>query len=142
MRFQKISSTGEPLPADATDHAVVLDERAGLMWSADNVGTKEITHKAAEKAVAKLELAGFTDWRLPTVEELFLLADRSRFNPASDTAAFPSCKSDYYWSSSPVASSPADYAWIVYFYYGSADCNLRGNAAFVRAVRSVAPASQ
>ena len=142
MRFQKISSTGEPLSAEATDHAVVLDTITGLMWSANDVGSKELTHKAAEKAVAKLELAGFTDWRLPTVEELFLLADRSRYNPAIDTAAFPSCKSSWYWSSSPGASSPADGAWIVGFSYGHAYSDYRDGTAFVRAVRSVAPASQ
>ena len=45
-------------------------------------------------------------------------------------------------SSSPDASAPADYAWIVNFNNGNADYNNRDNTAFVRAVRSVAPASE
>ena len=42
---------------------------------------------------------------------------------------------------SPLASSPADYAWNVNFNNGNADYNNRNNKAFVRAVR-VARASQ
>ena len=45
-------------------------------------------------------------------------------------------------SSSPDASAPAGFAWIVNFNNGNADYNNRDNTAFVRAVRSVAPASQ
>ncbi|MDR3389888.1 MAG: reverse transcriptase domain-containing protein [Rudaea sp.] len=44
-------------------------------------------------------------------------------------------------SSSPDASSPADYAWNVNFNNGNSDYNHRNNNAFVRAVRSVSPAS-
>ena len=142
MRFVKISDTGLELPPDATEWAAVLDKAANLMWSANDVGKGEIKHAAAEKAVAKLDLAGAKDWRLPTVEELFLLADRTKFCPAIDTDFFPSCQSDYYWSSSPDASAPADDAWIVHFNNGHSDDNHRGHTAFVRAVRSVVPASQ
>ena len=45
-------------------------------------------------------------------------------------------------SSSPDASAPADYAWIVNFNNGNSDNNHRDNTAFVRAVRSVVPASE
>ena len=142
MRFVKISDTGTELPPDAPEWAAVLDQAAGLMWSTNNVGKGELKHAAAEKAVAALDLAGAQDWRLPAVEELFLLADRTRYNPAIDTAFFPSCKSDWYWSSSPDASAPAVFAWLVYFGGGHAAYISRDCTAFVRAVRSVAPASQ
>ena len=52
--------------------------RTGLIWSKADVTAKSVTHKKAEAACKKLDLAGHNDWRLPTVEELFLLADRAR----------------------------------------------------------------
>jgi hypothetical protein len=141
LKAIKISATGEQLAADATGHAAVLVPSTGLMWSVAPVGAKELTHKQAEKACKALDLCGHKDWRLPTVEELFLLADRSRYSPAIDTDLFPGTKSSWYWTSSPVASAPADYAWVVLFHDGASDYDRRNGTAFVRAVR-VAGAGQ
>lgn len=101
-----------------------------------------LNFKQAEAYCKALTTAGHTDWRLPTIQELLSLVDYTRHDPAIDTDKFPDTKSNFYWSSSPGASSPADYAWIVNFYYGHAVCGHRDGTAFVRAVRSVAPASQ
>ena len=81
--------------------------------------------------------AGFTDWRMPTAEELFALADRSRHSPAIDTDAFPTCKGGWYWSSTVDASSPSGCAWYVYFYDGGAYYDHQNYNGRVRAVRSV-----
>ncbi|UHQ21921.1 DUF1566 domain-containing protein [Lysobacter sp. 5GHs7-4] len=120
----------------------VTDAAAGLMWSKDTLhGGERVTFAEAEKTCAALTLGDHADWRLATVEELFCLADRSRYSPAIDTAFFPDTASGYYWSSTGDASVPS-YAWIVVFYYGSCDILHRGNSlARVRAVRSV-PAGQ
>jgi len=126
---------------EAVPAGVVEQTAAGLMWSAADISEKPLTHEQAVEACAKLDLAGFTDWRLPTVEELFPLADRSRFRPAIDTDFFPTCKSDWYWTSSPAASAP-DCAWLVRFYGGHACLLNRYNRCAVRAVRSLSRASQ
>ena len=119
----------------------VTDNKLGLMWSKATLTAKCVTHKKAEKVCAELDLAGHTDWRLPTVEELFCLADRSRKTPAIDTDAFPDTKSDCYWTSTISAWSSA-FAWLVSFSYGDSSSSHRDDlSAFVRAVRSV-PASQ
>ena len=144
MKLIKLDAVGNPLPADAHQWPIVLQESAGLMWTADDASAKALTHEGAVKAVANLaaaRFAGFDDWRLPTVEELFLLADRSRYNPAIDTDFFPNTKSDWYWSSSPVASSPGACAWFVGFSGGHSGYGVRDGSARVRAVRSVSPAS-
>ena len=140
-RFTKIGSKGQHLADDAKKWVAVLDNTTRLMWSADDVGGG-VKHAGAENAVASLSLAGFSDWRLPTVEELFPLAERSRCRPAIDTTFFPTCKSDWYWTSTPWAPSPAGYAWVVAFDHGDSYGHYRDYNARVRAVRSVAGAGQ
>ncbi|EIL99120.1 DUF1566 domain-containing protein [Rhodanobacter thiooxydans] len=141
--FTKITAAGKPARVNAKAHAAVIDQRTGLMWTAKDVGTA--TFANAPTLIDDLNakaFAGFTDWRLPTLQELFGIADHSRISPAIDTAAFPSCKGGWYWSSTVYASSPSDYAWLVSFYLGSAHCDLQGSVGRVRAVRSVSsPAS-
>jgi len=113
----------------------VTDTLTGLMWTKATVA-KGKTHKKATAAAKKLDVAGHKDWRLPTVEELFLLADRSRLRPAIDVEAFPDTENDWYWTSTDSAWAPSC-AWLVYFYYGSAYHSDRDYRACVRAVRVV-----
>jgi hypothetical protein len=133
--FTKLDAAGLPLSADATDHVAVLDNTTGLIWSKGYVGSKPLNWKQAAKACEKFDLCG-QPGRLPTVDELFALPDRTRFNPAIDTNYFPGTTSDACWSSTPDASSPGDYAWIVNFNDGHAYYHLQGGTALARAVRS------
>lgn len=120
------------------DDGTVTDLLLDLQRS-PTLTTECVTHADAEKACAECRVGDHTDWRLPTIEELFLLADRSKHNPAIDTEAFPDTKSDWYWSST-IHAADSDYAWIVSFRDGVASYDYRGDGdAFVRAVRSVAP---
>ena len=134
-RFTKIGANGEQLAADAEGCVAALDTKQGLMFT--TIKSEEMTHAQAIKYVAGLEVAGFKDWRLPTVEELFLLADRSRVkSPAIDTDIFPDCKSDWYWTGTLYASSPGVYAWCVSFDGGGAGWGYQGFSGFVRACRA------
>jgi hypothetical protein len=136
--FTKITAGGKPARANAKNHAAVIDQRNGLMWTAKDVGTA--TFRDAPALVADLNadaFASFTDWRLPTLQELFTLADHSRISPAIDTDAFPTCTGGWYWSSTVHASSPSAVAWYVYFGNGLASYYRQGLNGRVRAVRSV-----
>ena len=113
----------------------VTDTTTGLMWTKATTA-KNVTHKQAAAACKKLDVAGHKDWRLPTVEELFPLADRTRYNPAIDTEAFPDTENDWYWSSTAIAWSSGS-AWVVDFYGGYAYSGDRDGKACVRAVRAV-----
>lgn len=117
----------------------VTDTTTGLMWTKHDVGEDRMVHAAAESACKVLELGGHKDWRLPTRAELLTLVDDTRHDPAIDVSAFPSCKSNYYWTGTPAAWNAAC-AWVVYFSYGSAYDDDRDDTAFVRAVR--VPAGQ
>lgn len=149
-RFTLIAANGQPV-TDSRAHDAVLDTRSGLMWSAAPLvkpsddpeeNGNQFTHAEAEEAVKSLELAGFSDWRLPNVEELFALADRSRHDPAIDPEAFPDTPSDWFWTSTPAAWSPSSGAWFVYFGLGGAGTPYRDGVACVRAVRVASPAGQ
>jgi hypothetical protein len=115
---------------------VVIDQMTGLMWSRAELATDRLKWPDADSLCRNLELAGFDDWRMPTVDELFALADRTRSDPAIDTRFFPDCKPNWYWSSTPYAPSPGDYAWSVLFSGGSAAWCYRDGLGFVRAVRA------
>ncbi len=133
-----------------TQHAdgIVYEPARDLHWTQDDVPGGRMTHADALAAVAKLNaeaFGGFTDWRLPEVEELFLLADRSRCNRAIDITAFPACQSDWYWTATDDASEEkdedtghSDYAWFVGFGDGGSGIGYRGGDNRVRAVRGPA----
>jgi len=53
----------------------VTDLNTGLMWSTDP-GSKQAYYDAVG-AVASFNLAGYTDWRVPTIKELYSLIDFS-----------------------------------------------------------------
>jgi hypothetical protein len=118
----------------------VIDHSTGLMWSKATIA-KGKTWAEAKAAAEAVRLGGYTDWRLPTRAELITLVDDTRSNPAIDTTQFD-CESDWYWTSTPLASSPSVCAWFVYFYDGSAYYLRQHDLGRVRAVRSMSsPAS-
>ena len=137
-KFIKLDSADQPLPDDATDWAAVLQVGANLIWSKDDVSVKDLTAKQADKACAEFQLNGHKDWRLPSVEELFCLADRSRQSPAIDVAFFPDCKCEWYWSATPVAWRSGA-RWVVSFDDGGSSSADGVSRARVRAVRSAVP---
>ena len=112
---------------------VVLDRRTGLMWSRQHIGAR-MSWADAKKAAEGCSLGGHSDWRLPTIRELLSIVDYERHDPAIDTNVFQ-CESAWYWSSTPLASSPGDCAWFVSFGSGLADWGFRGGSGFVRACR-------
>ena len=74
---------------------IILDTRTGLMWGmldsdATNINTC-LTYEQGKKYVESLKTGGFTDWRLPSPEELTVLLNTS--------PAFPVNGEKSYWSS-------------------------------------------
>jgi hypothetical protein len=52
------------------------------------------------------EFGGYADWRMPDCDELALLRDALRFNPAINTDYFPHTAAWYYWSGTTYAQFP------------------------------------
>lgn len=55
-----------------------IDPSTGLMWTAKDNGN-DITWSKAMKYCQNLSLAGYSDWRLPTIDELQTIYDDSGF---------------------------------------------------------------
>ncbi len=64
----------------------ITDRATGLMWNKDDSGKGMIWQEALEYAEGN-ELAGYSDWRLPSVKELQSIVDYSRAPGATNSAA-------------------------------------------------------
>jgi hypothetical protein len=78
-------------------------------------------------AVNAAALCGYTDWRLPTVDELQSIVDYSKPSPGPtiDATWFPNTSANFYWSSTPVVGSSSG-AMVVYFFDGAVGSWHRG----------------
>jgi len=61
----------------------VTDLNTGLMWTRDS-GPKK-TYREAVEGASKCRVGGYTDWRLPTIKELYSLALFSGIDPRPDS---------------------------------------------------------
>ena len=90
-------------------NGTVTDSATGLMWQQATT-ENPMNWQEALYYCENLALAGYTDWRLPTIKELIAIVDYSRYNPAIDTYYFYNIISSNYWSGSTDADH-IDYAW-------------------------------
>ena len=118
----------------------VTDNCTGLMWQQETAPIGRVTWQAGLQYCARLDLAKYTDWRLPNVRELQGIIDYGRFNPAIDPVlrgydpGYP-----WYWSSTTMVHQ-RDGAWGVSFSIGAVDgapANKQRYPGYVRAVRTI-----
>ncbi|KAA3639931.1 MAG: DUF1566 domain-containing protein [Proteobacteria bacterium] len=124
---------------------VVTDNKTGLMWKKcsegltdANCSTGSITTHTWQQALdlaSTTEFAGFSDWRLPNIEELRSIAAINCYEPSNNETVFPNTSSNLFWSSSPVVNNDIE-AWVVNFNFGNDGDENRVNSHHVRLVRS------
>ena len=68
---------GRDGPFIAYDNGTVLDTRTGLMWAAKDNGS-DIDWPGAKRYCENYRGGGYTDWRMPTLDELAGLYDTSK----------------------------------------------------------------
>ncbi len=129
---------------------VVKDNVTGLMWQDDgyvSVVTKkwltyenyaaknytDTTGDTAETYCKNLTLGSYTDWRLPTIEELISLTRKDRAYPAIDLI-FQNGTSYSYWSSTTDVSDSGR-AWSVSFDIGNSTKYSKDESNYIRCVR-------
>jgi hypothetical protein len=112
---------------------ITQDMTTGLIWQDGS----DVVSKTWEEAVAycdELEFAGYSDWRLPSFDELNSIVDIGRYDPAIDTNFFKNTKNSYYWTSTMYAVNSND-AWGIAFSNGYYYNDTKSNSRYVRCVR-------
>jgi Protein of unknown function (DUF1566)/Viral BACON domain len=116
-------------------NGTVTDIETKLMWQQATAANKMDWNYADSHYCRSRSLAGYTDWRLPTLVELKTLVDKSWGNyPTINRTFFPGTVSSFYWSSTTRAANTDD-AWGVNFYYGNDSVHNKLYSYYVRAVR-------
>lgn len=101
---------------------VTIDRATGLMWPTDWEGAGgnfgETINFAGAIAYAKsIDLAGFTDWRLPNKNEFQSLVSLDRTNPCIITDYFIHVEGVVYWTSTTYADLVSS-NWVLDVYDG------------------------
>ncbi|RLA71984.1 MAG: hypothetical protein DRG24_04135 [Epsilonproteobacteria bacterium] len=109
-----------------------------LVWQDNSiVASQKLTWDAAINYCESLEFANEGDWRLPNIYELYMIIDKSRYDPAMMiNNGFQHVVSLNYWSSTTFVDN-TNYAWLMYFNDGrdSTISKASYNKFYVRCVR-------
>jgi hypothetical protein len=120
----------------------VTDRETGLLWEKCSMGQNNDAGCSGTATTAiwtdalsycnGLTLAGRT-WRLPNINELKSIADRTISNPAIEATSFPATVANYYWSASTSVASTAS-AWLLGFVDGGSAAGLKTGSHYARCV--------
>jgi hypothetical protein len=120
---------------------VVLDHASGLMWQQSGSDT-QISYGKVQPYIEVLnrqQFAGYTDWRLPTLEDSMSLMEPKKNKDGLYIDTVFDKKQRWIWTSdkpSDLILSSLPSAWIVYFGLGSCcDIDVEDVNIYVRAVR-------
>jgi hypothetical protein len=123
-------------PTIAGNSVVVVDRATGLMWQKrgsgqgiqGNAGATAYVQKANDQA-----LAGFADWRLPTLEEAMSVNAVQKHGDYHLAPVFDRSSAPFIWT----ADIPSDERrWMVYYADGCCATEKLGFHAYIRLVRS------
>jgi hypothetical protein len=123
-------------PSIIAGETVVVERRTGLMWQQASAGTQSGFADAAGRIAAMnaSAYAGFTDWRLPTLEEAMSLLSPVRAEGGAHVApVFVTSRSPFVWTADRTADGRH---WVVYYYDAIGRPESDQFNAWLRAVRT------
>lgn len=117
------------------DHKVIIDYSTGLMWHQS--GSEEyMKHNQVRQWIQELnrqKYAGYSGWRLPTLEEAASLMNRTENRYALHVDLLFSREQRYIWTADKYDKNRV---WVVDFYGGDFNPVASDETSFVRPVRS------
>lgn len=128
-----------PKPRFEDKGELVIDKLTGLFWTKRaDLAPGMVTWEEAFSVIKNLnnkKLGGFSDWRLPNINELESLVDAEYHNPALPADHPFEEVREFYWSSTTSFYDP-QWAWALYLYKGAVGVGLKNLPNFyVWAVR-------
>ncbi|MEW6077797.1 MAG: DUF1566 domain-containing protein [Thermodesulfobacteriota bacterium] len=141
--YTKLDDSAGELPDDTPVWAMVKDNVTGLIWELKtdngNLQDKDFTYTWNDAQEFILDLnrnnfGGYSDWRLPTVNELAYIVNYGAYGPAIDRSYFPNTINGQYWTAIPYATDDT-LAWRIDFYDGGPVVSAKEELCYVRAVR-------
>lgn len=132
-------------------NGTITDTKTGLTWkqcsegqsgsNCSNGSSESFTWSEALLRAQFINInggfAGFTDWRVPNINELSSLVELQCGLPAINITRFPNTPAGaVYWSASAEAGTN-DLVWSVYFGGGNTTGNPKHNSLQLRLVRSI-----
>ena len=114
---------------------VVVDHETKLMWM-DNKDTVSVqmSHKKAVPYCEKISFAGYSDWRLPTIEEFATIVDKKN-HPLYINKVFRYNVPTGYWALKAHVRTFWFYADYMNFVSGTKYFDNRNKDKFIRCVR-------
>lgn len=128
---------------------VVLDRTTGLMWQDNQIIEVDYDYDPVsgglERYCAQLDLGGYTDWKVPNLNELKSIVDYEQVKPSTsrvfeNVPANANGQFGSYWSITPLmdtgtVSTNTNSVWVVDFNIGYISQNLKSGTNYVRCVR-------
>ena len=140
----ELTQQGRPAAAEAppgrydATTRTVRDRQTRLMWMKDFVSFAR--RSQAVTFCADSTIAGYDDWRVPTIHELLSLLDVTTTKPAIDVHAFPGTLDEYsrgFFSSTPSPFTHGDADGTYWFvFYEEGGIGDSAPAANIRCVRN------
>jgi len=116
---------------------IVTETNSQLIWQDnEDVATNARVYSEALSYCTNLTHAGYSDWRLPSIEELYLIGVREGEN-VKVNGAFVHFSTTAHWSATE-SSSSENSSWVTYFNSGLTDESNNPNPFFTRCVRGTA----
>jgi hypothetical protein len=109
----------------------VFDKRNGLAWA--DIESEDMEWEEAISYCENMVWDSKSDWRLPTIEELYSITDQ-KGNKFFVNENFYKIGTSKFWSATPRSKKES---WIAVFEFGSSTWSRKSNDYFVRCVRDL-----
>ncbi|MEA2049456.1 MAG: DUF1566 domain-containing protein [Campylobacterota bacterium] len=114
----------------------VIDRTHNMMWqdTQDNIKIL-VSQTDAEKYCKNLALGGYSNWRVPTVDEYEYIINRKRDDEIMIDRSFRYILQDGYWTSDRTWRNFGRWGYYIYFKSGSAYYENRTYSKYIRCIR-------
>lgn len=116
----------------------VVDKEHNMMWqdTEENVRIL-VSHIDSDKYCEKLTLGGYTNWRVPSVEDYKYIIDKTRKDEIMINREFKYILQDDYWTSNRTWRNFGRWGYYIFFKSGNAYYENRTYPKYIRCVRDI-----